>query len=348
MDKLVSVIVPVYNIEKWLHECVDSIINQSYQKLEIILVNDGATDSCPEICDEYARQDNRVQVIHKENSGPADAINAGLKIAKGEYIYICGGDDYITLGAIEVLVAEAAKGNFDFLFFDGGIIHEVERDWCKDKNEFRVCKNRYDDCSGPEMMKQLIANNEQKSSVCLLFIRRQTLETIGLTFYSGILKEDALFTAFLFLHSNCVRQVAKVLFIRRFRENSITTGKLTVKHFIGHYTNSMEFAKYINSKDLDALRKELAYSHCSHHFIRAIKTYNNLSKADRLTVANKKTELLHMVREMDYFGDTDVRDFYRKTIYHYWDALRLYTAFKRKCVDTVWLRRFVRFIKRKR
>ena len=86
MEPLISVIVPVYKVEQYLDECVQSIINQTYKNLEIILVDDGSPDRCPEMCDEYARQDSRIKVIHKPNGGVSSARNAGLDIARGEYV----------------------------------------------------------------------------------------------------------------------------------------------------------------------------------------------------------------------------------------------------------------------
>ena len=94
-NDLISVIVPVYNIEKYLPRCVDSILNQSYKNIEIILVDDGATDNCPTICDEYAKKDGRVVVVHKVNGGLSSARNAGLDVAKGEYIVTVDGDDFV-------------------------------------------------------------------------------------------------------------------------------------------------------------------------------------------------------------------------------------------------------------
>ena len=95
MNDLVSVIVPVYNVEQYLDRCVESIINQTYENLEIILVDDGSPDNCPQMCDEWAKKDNRIKVIHKENGGSSTARNAGLDLAKGDYISFIDSDDYI-------------------------------------------------------------------------------------------------------------------------------------------------------------------------------------------------------------------------------------------------------------
>lgn len=103
-EPLISIIVPIYKVEKYLKECVDSILAQTYQNFELILVDDGSPDSCPAMCDEFAKRDSRVVVIHKENGGLSDARNAGLDIAKGEYIGFVDSDDYISPIMYETLI----------------------------------------------------------------------------------------------------------------------------------------------------------------------------------------------------------------------------------------------------
>ncbi|WP_209122916.1 glycosyltransferase family 2 protein [Alkalihalobacillus sp. BA299] len=109
----ISIIVPVYKVEKYLHKCIDSILNQSYPNLEIILVNDGSPDNCGSICDEYAEQDQRVKVIHKENGGLSSARNSGLDLATGEYIGFVDSDDYIEKDMYEELYKAAYEHSAD-------------------------------------------------------------------------------------------------------------------------------------------------------------------------------------------------------------------------------------------
>lgn len=103
MNDLISIIVPVYNVEKYLDQCIESILNQSYQKLEIILVDDGSTDNSGLICDKYKKRDKRIQVIHKKNGGQSSARNYGLNIAKGCYIGFVDSDDWIEQNMYEIL-----------------------------------------------------------------------------------------------------------------------------------------------------------------------------------------------------------------------------------------------------
>ena len=116
----ISVIVPVYNVEKHLKRCIDSLISQTYSNLEIILVDDGSTDSSPEICDAYADKDTRVKVIHKKNGGLSDACNKGLMAANGDYIAFVDSDDYLHMDMYKILVDEinAKKADMGMCLFE--------------------------------------------------------------------------------------------------------------------------------------------------------------------------------------------------------------------------------------
>ena len=112
-NPLISVIVPIYKVEKYLRECIESIISQSYVNLEIILIDDGSPDLCPIICDEYAEKDIRVKVIHKENGGVSSARNSGLRIASGEYIGWVDPDDYIDKKMFECMLKLLIENDAD-------------------------------------------------------------------------------------------------------------------------------------------------------------------------------------------------------------------------------------------
>lgn len=110
---MISVIVPVYNVEKYLDNCVESIVNQTYRDLEIILVDDGSPDNCPAMCDEWAKKDDRIKVIHKENGGVSTARNVGLENATGNYIGFVDSDDYLELNMYELLFNDLTVNNSD-------------------------------------------------------------------------------------------------------------------------------------------------------------------------------------------------------------------------------------------
>lgn len=100
---LISVIIPIYNVEAYLNKCIESIVNQTYQNLEIILVDDGSPDNCPTMCDEWSEKDSRIKVIHKQNGGLSDARNIGAEYSKGEYLTFVDSDDYLAENCIELL-----------------------------------------------------------------------------------------------------------------------------------------------------------------------------------------------------------------------------------------------------
>lgn len=113
--ELVSIIVPVYNVEPFLERCVQSILCQTYSEIEVILVDDGSPDRCPEICDEYLKKDSRVKVIHKPNGGLSDARNAGLQIAEGELIAFVDSDDWISPYFVEIMQRTMLEDNSDIV-----------------------------------------------------------------------------------------------------------------------------------------------------------------------------------------------------------------------------------------
>lgn len=133
MGPLISIVVPIYNVEKYLNRCVDSILNQTYRDIEIILVDDGSSDRCGAICDEYQGKDKRVKVIHKKNGGLSDARNAGIKIAHGEYITCIDSDDFISPFFLENLWTAMKKSKCEIAtswfvdYYEGDKIPEAQK-----------------------------------------------------------------------------------------------------------------------------------------------------------------------------------------------------------------------------
>ncbi|MCZ6161767.1 glycosyltransferase family 2 protein [Campylobacter ureolyticus] len=123
-NPLISVVVPVYNVEKYLKKCIQSIIDQTYKNLEIILVDDGSNDNSGKICDEFAQKDNRIKVIHKINGGQADARNKALDIMNGEWVVFVDSDDFIEKFHIGNLYFQAIKNNSDICVCGFNIVDE--------------------------------------------------------------------------------------------------------------------------------------------------------------------------------------------------------------------------------
>ena len=130
-DIKISVIVPIYKVEKYLRRCIDSIINQTFKNIEIILVNDGSPDNCPKICEEYKNKDNRIIIINQENQGLSVARNSGIRIARGQYLVFIDSDDYIEEDMIEYLYEGIVKYDVDIsccgyvAVYDNGIKEKI-------------------------------------------------------------------------------------------------------------------------------------------------------------------------------------------------------------------------------
>lgn len=127
MEDLITIIVPIYNVEKYIKKCIDSILCQTYKNIEIILVDDESSDNCGVICDEYAQRDNRIRVIHKKNGGQSDARNVGLKIANGKYIGFIDSDDYIKQDMIQNLYNLMKEKNADITICAYELLNENEK-----------------------------------------------------------------------------------------------------------------------------------------------------------------------------------------------------------------------------
>lgn len=124
MEYLISVIVPIFKVEQFLPRCVNSIQSQTYKNIEIILVDDGSPDRCPEMCDAYAQMDTRIQVIHKKNGGLSDARNAGIEKAKGNYLCFVDSDDYIQPTMLETMLAKAQKNDVSLVIANLKVVDE--------------------------------------------------------------------------------------------------------------------------------------------------------------------------------------------------------------------------------
>ena len=224
--KVISVIVPIYNVEKYLKKSLDSLLGQTYQNLEIILVDDGSTDGCPKICDDYQKSDSRVQVIHKKNGGLSDARNAGFEKATGEYIAFFDSDDYLKedamerlITAIEMVDADMAVCNFETVTPEGIIIPE--------RNKHQVIKDEV--IEGREAICRLCGPNyEYYVTAWNRLYKKEVVE--GTLFPKGKIHEDE-FTAHLFYAKAkriaCVEYAAYCYVVR---EDSIMTKKYSKRN----------------------------------------------------------------------------------------------------------------------
>lgn len=209
-----SIIVPIYDVEKYIHKCLESIINQTYNDIEIILVDDESPDNCPEICDKFEQKDKRIKVIHKKNGGLSDARNAGLKIATGDYVLFVDSDDYIDTKTCENFLIYT-NSNADVII--GNAIVEKENISFMDHI---LCS---DIMTGKEYLLKAYKNGKAPMAAWLNLYRREFLIDNNLYFKYGILHEDEQFTPRVLLKANTVIVTQNNFYHYVIRNNSITT-----------------------------------------------------------------------------------------------------------------------------
>ena len=214
-----SIIIPVYNVEQYLQCCVQSVITQTYQDLQVILVNDGSTDSSGVLCDQLARQDRRIQVVHKKNGGLSDARNAGLKVATGDYVAFLDSDDvYLLNDGLEQLMTLAHDEQLDVLLFQAVDVYPHHQNVRKAYDADYLATH-----TGTEVFLQLVRTQSFNMSACFQLIRRKLLEEHQLYFEKGLLSEDVDWSLRLWRHVSNVRAMNLPLYGYQHREGSIST-----------------------------------------------------------------------------------------------------------------------------
>lgn len=213
-NPLISVIVPVYNVEKYLPRCVDSILGQTYANLEIILVDDGSPDSSGAICDEYAAKDRRIKIIHKKNGGLSDARNVAIDIAKGEYITFVDSDDYVASDYVETLYRLIEKYRCKAGVAWLRTFHEGRE---ADTNQPPYIEKVFDRMEGIEKM----FYQELFDTTAWGKIYHRTLFSTGIRYPVGLLYEDLSTTYLLFLQSDRIAYCNRIVYNYQLRANSI-------------------------------------------------------------------------------------------------------------------------------
>lgn len=205
----VSIILPVYGVEKYLSRCMKSVLNQTLKEIEIIMVDDGSPDLCPQLCDDFALQDDRVKVIHKTNQGLGFARNSGLEIATGEYIVFVDSDDFVDVDAFEILYNAAKESGVDAVFADA-YIECPNGVW--EKRQFTNTKRIISGHEMPKFVLDMIAGGKKDidrpypMSVWRILYKREIIQNYRLTFLSerAVVSEDLPFQIDFFSHANNV------------------------------------------------------------------------------------------------------------------------------------------------
>lgn len=270
-NNLISVIVPIYKVEKFLDKCVKSIVNQTYFNLEIILVDDGSPDNCPAICDKWGEKDNRIRVVHKKNGGLSDARNAGLNIATGEYVVFIDSDDWIESSMIEKLYVLLMKCNADIAECGVCYVTENGNELKKDVNVGGI-----QELSKIEALKLLISTNQVRQTVWNKLYKRSVIEKNS--FVVGKTHEDEFWTYKVIDNAEKIVVTDDVLYNYVQRNGSIVNSDYSVKRLDGLEAR-VERMKYLSKyPELGQELKKSVWFTCMYHYQCALKYLNGEEK----------------------------------------------------------------------
>lgn len=288
---LLSVIIPIYNLEKYLRECIDSVLNQKKLDMEIILIDDGSTDDSFIICEEYANLDKRFRVIHKENQGQAAARNDGLKLASGKYVLFLDGDDYWLVDVLDNIVNKTiGKQDLDMVLFNYCCCSDQERSLLS-KGEHELESFDNDILNGKKMIERLLNENPNFNWYPVLYIiKRDLLIDNSLFFEHGIVYEDVDWVYKMILKCNTVMVSKEVLYCYRNRRSGSTSNnyKYTTEYMkLNVIENNI---KWIENNIIDIRLKKLLCNNLSCIFYSALIVVNHIDKNDRSKLFDKINE----------------------------------------------------------
>lgn len=296
-NPLISVIIPVYKVEQYLAQCVDSVLEQSYRNIELILVDDGSSDSCPAICDDYVKKDNRIKVIHKANGGLSDARNAGQKLATGDYVVFLDSDDYWNnANALSYLVSIINNNKeVDVIYF--------RRFAFNDENGTEIYQylpfdlEKVNNQTKHQALKYLITNNLFIPSACNKMVKRKILEEIE--FGKGLLSEDIDWSFAITLKANHFFVVNDLFYAYRIRQGSITQN-IDLKNIEDLIFIIEKWSILLPSQCADKEIRYLLLSYCAYQYSIALGLLFRFVKNK-----SKRKELFQRVKKLSFLFDYD-------------------------------------------
>ena len=286
----VSVIIPVYNTEAYLPDCLESVLDQTLREIEIVCVNDGSPDRSLDILKKYAALDARVMVIDQDNQGPSCARNAGLNAASGEYVCFLDSDDMLRVDALEKLYATAKENGLEQLFFDAETFYEQE----EIKEQFQSFDQYYHSGlteiridKGPKLFAELKNMGIYRCSACLQLLSREFLNRRGLRFEPGILQEDNLFTFLCIFQAERAGKTGEAFYLRRIREDSIMTRAVSFRNVYGYLRCGIGMMEHLSVSDCSDSERESGSALAETMLKQANRLFGQLSCDEK-----KKSEML--------------------------------------------------------
>ena len=266
-EELISVVVPIYKVEKFLPTCIESLIKQSYKNMELILVDDGSPDLCPKICDKYKQLDSRIKVIHKTNGGLSDARNAGIEIAQGEWITFVDSDDYVGDDFLKTLYIMARKSNADISICD---YESVLDDGAEERKYTHVVEYNNVECLKKTYIPEV---HGMEFTAWGKLYRIGMFRNMGIRYPVGKIHEDTFTTHKLLYEANRIVFFDEIEYFYRRREESIMTSAFNKKRLVT-LDATREACQFFESKK----ESELLELAINMHLRNYVCIYNDLYK----------------------------------------------------------------------
>lgn len=291
---LVSIIIPVYNVEKYLDRCMQSVFLQSYKNLEIILIDDGSPDSCPRLCDEYGNIDKRVRVLHKKNEGLGFARNSGLALATGQYVLFIDSDDYLSETMVEKLVCQAELMNADIVYC--GYFYETSNHKWIEVRDFE--KEQTFKGNDIEAVSLAFITNQNKLKVRLqrtvwhALYSKELIDDEDIRFPSErqIPSEDLIFQSRISKFANIISFVPDCLYYYCLNNNSITMN-FKKDRYLKLVNEKNELLRIYSNKEVDRYINNL-------YFISIKSYFYNLIEQKNITFSEKNKIIKEVVIDM--------------------------------------------------
>ncbi len=302
----VSVIIPFYNVEKYLGECLDSLTRQTFRDFEVILIDDGSTDESSRIAESYADRFPHCRIISKKNEGQGKARNVGLEVSCGKYIYFLDSDDYIADCALETMYAQAEKYKADLVLFGGIVFYEkgMEKYFPERGTYARRGSYPKEIYEGQEAFARLKKYRDYTCSVCLQFVRGDLVRNEKIRFPEKIAYEDEYYSFLVFMKSQRTRITADTLFYRRVRPNSTMTDKRNGRHFIGYAALCERVTEWYQSGAAKKRWRWAVRMQAADFFKGAMcRIYFKLVPKDREMVEKERLKLVQMGRQNMCYGN---------------------------------------------
>lgn len=257
-DPIVSVIIPIYNVEKYIEDCLLSVEYQTFKDIEIICVNDGSSDSSLMFLEQFATKDKRIKIINQKNGGLANARNTGLSNAKGKYILFLDGDDMLRQDAVSRLVESANKFNTDMVYFDAKCLFEDKSLYDAAKESYYVRNKAYGFNTGKQLFAEMIHDGQFTDSACLMLYSAAFLNKNKLHFIEKMFYEDCYFSVLCFMKAKSVYHINEQFYIYRVRNNSIMTKpQNTAQYLYGRIVCLNKFNNFLQTEKLSAFQNQM-------------------------------------------------------------------------------------------